>query len=95
VRKVQKGEIIIGALEYVYLVVGGKTEASIHLTYASSLPGNCVRQKGGDSGAWIGEIAFLEKFWRREQLQRTKTKRFDSVPGMVDLTLRRKSKMQR
>jgi len=47
------------------------------------------------SGAWIGEIAFLEKFWRREQLQRTKTKRFDSVPGMVDLTLRRKSKMQR
>ena len=77
---VPKDQIIVRAnqqLDSVYLVVSGRTEASIlgrHLTYASSLPGNSVRQKGGDSGAWIGEIQFLESFWQKEQIQRRNTK---------------------
>ena len=77
---VPKDQIIVRAnqqLDSVYLVVSGRTEASIlgrHLTYASSLPGNSVRQKGGDSGAWIGEIQFLESFWQKEQMQRRNTK---------------------
>ena len=77
---VPKDQIIVRAnqqLDSVYLVVSGRTEASIlgrHLTYASSLPGNNVRQKGGDSGAWIGEIQFLESFWQKEQIQRRNTK---------------------
>ena len=77
---VPKDQIIVRAnqqLDSVYLVVSGRTEASIlgrHLTYASSLPGNSVRQKGGDSGAWIGEIQFLESFWQKEQIKRRNTK---------------------
>ena len=80
VVKVPKDQIIVRAnqqLDAVFLVVSGRTEASIlgrHLTYASSLPGNSVRQKGGDSGAWIGEIQFLESFWQKEQIQRRNTK---------------------
>jgi len=76
---VPKDQIIVRAnaqLDSVYLVVSGRTEASIlgrHLTYASSLPGNHVRQKGGDSGAWIGEINFLDSFWKKEQIQRRHT----------------------
>ena len=80
VIRVPKDQVIVRAntpLDSVYLVVSGRTEGSIlgrHLTYASSLPGNNVRQKGGDSGAWIGEVPFLEKFWKKEQLQRRHTK---------------------
>lgn len=80
VIRVPKDQVIVRAntpLDSVYLVTSGRTEASIlgrHLTYASSLPGNNVRQKGGDSGAWIGEVPFLENFWKKEQPQRRHTK---------------------
>lgn len=85
---VPKGHVIVqrgGPLDSVSLVIRGRTRASVlgrRLTYASSLPGNYLRQKGGDSGAWVGEIAFLESFWKKEQLQRTKTRRFAKDGGM-------------
>ena len=78
--RVPKDQVIVRAntpLDSVYLVTSGRTEASIlgrHLTYASSLPGNNVRQRGGDSGAWIGEVPFLENFWKKQQPQRRHTK---------------------
>jgi len=53
-------------LESVYLVIEGCTMArstlSEKVTAASSVPGNRNVLAGGDSGAWIGELAFLEKF---------------------------------
>jgi len=79
VLHVPKNHVIVRAdalLDSVYLVVSGHTEASIlgrHLTYASSQPGNNVRQKGGDSGAWVGEIPFLESLWQKEQIKRRNT----------------------
>jgi len=52
--------------ESVYLVIEGVTMARSKLakkvTAASSVPGNREILTGGDSGAWIGELAFLEKF---------------------------------
>jgi len=52
--------------ESVYLVIEGVTMARSTLakkvTAASSVPGNKEILAGGDSGAWIGELAFLEKF---------------------------------
>eukprot|EP00548_Thalassiothrix_antarctica_P018385 CAMPEP_0194195216 /NCGR_PEP_ID=MMETSP0154-20130528/76010_1 /TAXON_ID=1049557 /ORGANISM="Thalassiothrix antarctica, Strain L6-D1" /LENGTH=313 /DNA_ID=CAMNT_0038919719 /DNA_START=48 /DNA_END=986 /DNA_ORIENTATION=- len=50
----------------VYLVVEGHTLAhnplGRHLTAISSKPSNKQEKEGGDSGAWIGEMAFL-KWW--------------------------------
>jgi hypothetical protein len=61
-------------LDHVYLVVDGTTQAHIlgrHLTAASTTPETRgTRQAGGDSGAWIGEMAFLDSFWENEQGKR-------------------------
>lgn len=51
--------------ESVYLVTEGymmaRSTMSRKVTAASSVPGNRNVLAGGDSGAWIGELAFLEK----------------------------------
>ena len=67
----QKGEMIVKRGEKVstlYLVVKGDTRGSIlgrRLTAISSHPG-ALSRKGGDSGAWIGEMAFLSYFGGKE-----------------------------
>lgn len=51
------------------LVVKGSTRASVtgrHLTAIGSKPGNRSRFAGGDSGAWIGEMAFLQSLWVKD-----------------------------
>mmetsp|Transcript_9156 Transcript_9156/g.18405 ORF Transcript_9156/g.18405 Transcript_9156/m.18405 type:complete len:496 (+) Transcript_9156:179-1666(+) len=53
----------------VKLVVRGKTRANVggrHLTAIGSSKGNRFRNVGGDSGAWIGEMAFLQAKWDRD-----------------------------
>ena len=54
-------------MQYVYLIVKGRTRANIlgrHLTAASFTP---VRTVGGPSGAWVGEMAFLEAYGLKEK----------------------------
>ncbi|KAL9188794.1 hypothetical protein ACHAXT_007172 [Thalassiosira profunda] len=53
----------------VKLVVRGKTRANVmgrHLTAMGSMPGNRLSMQGGDSGAWVGEMAFLQSLWDRD-----------------------------
>ncbi|CAB9517781.1 expressed unknown protein [Seminavis robusta] len=72
---VPKGSAIIrqgDEMDYVCLVVSGSTRASIsgrRLTAASAVsPSSLEEEKaGGNSGAWIGEMAFLETYWTKEQ----------------------------
>ena len=58
-------------LQHVYLVVEGSTRASIlgrYLTAASTTPLNQeAREGGGNAGAWVGEMSFLEYFFEKEQ----------------------------
>jgi CRP-like cAMP-binding protein len=75
-RIIPKGSFIIQEgtpITSVYLVVNGRTKAldnrGRRLTAASSTAGNRERRRGGDSGAWIGEMAFLESFWKKETNQ--------------------------
>uniref|UniRef100_A0A7S4JSN2 Cyclic nucleotide-binding domain-containing protein n=2 Tax=Odontella aurita TaxID=265563 RepID=A0A7S4JSN2_9STRA len=69
---VQKGTAISKqgvTLDSVYLVIRGNTRGSAfgrRLSAASSVTGNRAALKGGDSGAWIGEIEFLELLWQKE-----------------------------
>lgn len=64
----KKGELIVkqgDPLKHVYLVVKGKTRANYmgrRLTAISSAPGYREKKVGGDSGAWVGEMTFLESF---------------------------------
>lgn len=63
---ITKGE----KLQYVYLIVDGSTRANIlgrHLTAASTTPQAHESQMGGASGAWVGEMSFLESYWIKEQ----------------------------
>jgi CRP-like cAMP-binding protein len=62
-------------LEYVYLIVDGWTRANIlgrYLTAGSFQPppdtssSSSSTNKHSSSGAWIGEIAFLEGYWNKE-----------------------------
>lgn len=70
---VKKGTLIIkqhDELKHVYLVVNGSTRASIlgrFLTAASTTPTAHEERVGGASGAWIGEMALLERVWLQEQ----------------------------
>eukprot|EP00980_Cylindrotheca_fusiformis_P000702 scaffold168_cov124-Cylindrotheca_fusiformis.AAC.2 len=80
--RLRKGEFLIrngGDLEHVFLVVEGSTEAHIRgrrLTAASTSRETKGDQKvGGDSGAWVGEITFLEKYG-------SKTKRGEGVEDL-------------
>jgi CRP-like cAMP-binding protein len=58
-------------LDHVYLIIEGSTLAHIfgrRLTAASTARDTKGDQKeGGDSGAWAGEMAFLNSFWEKEQ----------------------------
>jgi len=64
----KKGTVLIRSgdvVDSVFLVARGKTEActslSKRVSAASSIPGRALRMPGRNAGAWIGEIAFLEK----------------------------------
>uniref|UniRef100_A0A7R9ZPB4 Cyclic nucleotide-binding domain-containing protein n=1 Tax=Craspedostauros australis TaxID=1486917 RepID=A0A7R9ZPB4_9STRA len=66
---IRKGE----PMENLFLVVKGSTRAHIlgrHLTAAST---DHIRKgetrEGGNSGAWIGEMAFLDYYWAKQQGQ--------------------------
>lgn len=70
----KKGETLIhkgDMIDTVFLVVKGSTHAHIlgqRLTAVSSSPATRGDQlEGGDSGAWIGEMAFLDWFYRRHE----------------------------
>lgn len=72
--KLKKGELLIQKGERphsVYLIVEGSTNALVlgrRLTAASTTFETKGGQKeGGDSGAWAGEMAFLKRFWEKEQ----------------------------
>jgi CRP-like cAMP-binding protein len=70
-----KGSCIVrqGAkLDHVYLVVKGHTRANIlgrRLSAVSTKPSPSDRMHGAAPGAWIGEMAFLEQYWVKEQLK--------------------------
>jgi len=76
-RRFRKGEIMVRQgerLDHLYLVVQGTTRASAlgrFVTAASMTPSSHKRKLGGASGAWIGEMAFLETFGLKEQGFRT------------------------
>lgn len=80
--KFKKGEILVRSgdkLEHVYLVAEGATRALIlgrFVTAASTNPDTKGDQKaGGDSGAWIGEMALLDRLWELEQGKTTESPR--------------------
>ncbi|KAL3791112.1 hypothetical protein HJC23_012097 [Cyclotella cryptica] len=71
-RVYKRGNLISrqgGEMSTIKLVVKGSTRASVtgrHLTAIGSKPGNRDRFAGGDSGAWIGEMAFLQSLWVKD-----------------------------
>jgi CRP-like cAMP-binding protein len=72
--KLKKGELLVrkgDKLDHVYLIIEGSTQAHIlgrRLTAASTNDDTRGDQlQGGDSGAWAGEMAFLKRFWEKEQ----------------------------
>jgi len=78
--KVKKGDLIVkqgDPLNEIYLVVKGKTRAQYmgrRLTAVSSAPGHREKKVGGDAGAWIGEMTFLEKFGLKEMKKESQAK---------------------
>lgn len=81
----------------VKLVVSGKTRAKVgffgrHLTAIGSSRGNRFRNVGGDSGAWIGEMAFLQSVWDMDHHQHdapspsTTSSSKSSQPSSKDMT---------
>jgi CRP-like cAMP-binding protein len=74
VFRLKEGDILIRKgqnLTHVYLIIAGSTQAHIYgrrLTAASTSRDTKGDQKeGGDSGAWAGEMAFLNSYWEKEQ----------------------------
>jgi CRP-like cAMP-binding protein len=71
--RLKKGSILLKVgdkQDRIYLVVEGSTRASVfgrHVTAASTSPTAHQEKRGGASGAWVGEIAFLENYWLKEQ----------------------------
>lgn len=71
-RTIKSGGLISrqgNEMNTIKLVVKGSTRASVtgrHLTAIGSKPGNKSRFAGGDSGAWIGEMAFLQSIWVKD-----------------------------
>mmetsp|Transcript_35876 Transcript_35876/g.75523 ORF Transcript_35876/g.75523 Transcript_35876/m.75523 type:complete len:474 (+) Transcript_35876:206-1627(+) len=69
---VKKGDVLSRQGEQissVKLVVKGDTRANVmgrHLTAMGSVRGNRYSLQGGDSGAWVGEMAFLQSLWDRD-----------------------------
>jgi CRP-like cAMP-binding protein len=77
-RRLKKGEYLTrkgDKLDGLYLIIEGSTRAHIlgrQLTAISTNPDTKGDQKeGGDSGAWVGEMAFLDRFWTKEQGKKT------------------------
>ena len=67
--KLKRGEVLLhkgDKFDAVYLVASGSTcgmttgNISRRVTAASSVKGNKDKLSGGDAGAWIGELTFLE-----------------------------------
>ena len=74
--KLKKGDFLIRKgykLDHLYLVIEGSTRAHLlgrQITAASTNPyTKGHRKQGGDSGAWVGEMGFLNSFWEKEQLK--------------------------
>mmetsp|Transcript_10157 Transcript_10157/g.23790 ORF Transcript_10157/g.23790 Transcript_10157/m.23790 type:complete len:427 (-) Transcript_10157:91-1371(-) len=74
-------------LNSVKLVVSGSSRANFmgrRLTAMGSTKGNRDALEGGDSGAWVGEMAYLQSFWDRQNANRSiipnKLKRKRDVP---------------
>ena len=90
--RIPKGDMLIrkgDKLDHLYLVIDGATQAHIlgrHITAASTRPDTRGDQKeGGDSGAWAGEMAFLDQFWEKEQAKLTKkAKQTDAEDNPVE-----------
>lgn len=62
----------------VKLVVRGNTRANVkgrHVTAMGSVNGNRYSMKGGDSGAWVGEMAFLQSLWDKDHAPKSLKKR--------------------
>lgn len=66
-RELERGEVLIQKgqqINKVYLTISGSVDAvttmSRRVTAASSSKGNKDKLVGGDAGAWIGELAFLD-----------------------------------
>jgi len=76
VSQLKKGELLIQKGEKphsVYLIVEGSTNALVLGRRLSAASTNYEtkgdQKKGGDSGAWAGEMAFLKQYWDEEQRQ--------------------------
>jgi CRP-like cAMP-binding protein len=72
--KMKKGEILVRSgekLEHIYLVTEGSTRALILGRFVTAASTNQLtkgdQKAGGDSGAWIGEMAFLDNLWELEE----------------------------
>jgi CRP-like cAMP-binding protein len=70
----KKGDVLVRSgdkLKKIYLVAEGATRGLVlgrFVTAASTNPETKGdRKAGGDSGAWIGEMAFLDSLWELEQ----------------------------
>ena len=85
VRIIKKGDLLSRAgqcLSHVKLVVRGNTRANVmgrHLTAMGSMRGNRNIMQGGDSGAWIGEMAFLQSMWDKEHSPKVMQKKFSGL----------------
>lgn len=72
-RIIKKGGVLLRQGEQITslkLVVRGHTRANVmgrHLTAMGSARGNRHSMQGGNSGAWIGEMAFLQSLWDQDQ----------------------------
>ena len=61
-------------LNSVKLIVSGSSRANFmgrRLTAMGSTKGNRDLLEGGDSGAWVGEMAYLQSFWDRQNAKRS------------------------
>lgn len=72
VIQLKQGEFLIRKgclLDKVFLVTEGSTHAHIlgrHLTGVSTRPQDRHPKEGGDSGAWVGEMTFLDTLWEQK-----------------------------
>jgi CRP-like cAMP-binding protein len=96
--RLKKGQALIrkgDKMDHIFLVIEGSTQAHIlgrHLTAASTSDktrGDALRI-GGDSGAWVGEMTFLEHYFQKVQMKNktgttasTKTTTARSTAGSI------------
>ena len=73
-------------LNSVKLVVSGSSRANFmgrRLTAMGSTKGNRDALEGGDSGAWVGEMAYLQSFWDRQNAKGSKEATYHSMSTIV------------